>query len=152
MNPCLPLRVLGDRVLVAPDVDDRAPTETASGLVLAASMAAAVSGSDPIQAWSRGTVIAVGTPRHPLREEAQDLAGRLTKLAGQATSSTNGGLIADAAALMDQLVAREPSVSVGDEVVFPHDAGQELAVDQETYLVLKEDELLAVIGRTDDGA
>ncbi len=44
----VPLRVLGDRVLVKQDINANAPTTTESGVVLAPSLASAVTGSDPI--------------------------------------------------------------------------------------------------------
>lgn len=142
-----PLRVLGPRVLIRPDRDDRAPEETASGLVLAKSLAAAVTGTDPVLAWSRGMVIAVGTPRHPFRDETLDLAGRLTKLASVswASSSTNAGLLHDASQCLRDLVQREPCVAVGDDVIFAHDAGQEITLEHQTFILVKEDELLAVV-------
>lgn len=142
-----PLRVLGDRVLIAPDIEDRAPEVTASGVVLAHSLAAAVTGSDPVVAWSRGTVVALGTPRHPLREEALDLRTRLEKLVIQAYpgSSTNHELVRDAAEMLGGLVCREPSVAIGDDVLFPHDAGQDVVIGDQTYILMKEHELLAVV-------
>lgn len=140
-----PLRVLGDRVLICPDLDERAPEQTESGVVLAKSLAAAVTGSDPVVAWSRGTVVALGTPRHPLREEAHDLAERLDKLAVQESSDTNVALLIDAGDTLRHLVHREPSVAIGDDVLFPHDAGQEMVIERQTYVLLREQELLAVV-------
>jgi len=139
------LRVLGDRVLIVPDLDDRAPEQTASGVVTALSLAAAVTGTDPVRSWCRGTVVAVGTPRHPLREEALDLATRLEKLAAQASSDTNATFVIDATTLLRDVVQREPCVSVGDDVLFAHDAGQEVQMDQQTMILLRESELLAVV-------
>lgn len=40
---------------------------------------------------------------------------------------------------------KEPSVEVGDTVVFTKYSPDEVTVDDETYLVVKEDSLLAVI-------
>lgn len=56
----IPLRPLGDRVVIKADVDDHAPTETASGLLVAKSLAAAVEGSDREDSWFVGTIVALG--------------------------------------------------------------------------------------------
>ena len=42
-------------------------------------------------------------------------------------------------------VFRVPSVKVGDVVVFSWTTGQELIVDGEKYLLMREDDLLAVL-------
>ena len=55
----IPLKVLGDRVLVKPDVIDNAPETTESGVVIAKSLAAAVTGSDPQQSINHGTVVGI---------------------------------------------------------------------------------------------
>lgn len=135
----VPLRVLGDRVLVKPDVNSNAPEQLASGLVLAKSLAAAVTGEDPTDSVHRGTVVAVGNPRHPLYLEAESLADKLF------ARSRGLGLDVDASALLRDLVRRQPAVAVGDDVLFSHDAGQETTIDGETYIIMREDELLAVV-------
>ena len=56
----LSLRVLGDRVLVRPDVNDNAPIQTATGVYLAKTLAAAVTGEDPTSSVHRGTVVESG--------------------------------------------------------------------------------------------
>lgn len=134
----IPLRVLGDRVLVKPDVNLNVPKTLASGVVVAKSLAAAVTGEDATASICRGTVIAVGTPRHPLHHEVDVLARRLEH--GPAFTDTM-----DAAKLLRDLIRRQPCVSISDDVLFSHDAGQETVIDGETYVILREHELLAVV-------
>jgi co-chaperonin GroES (HSP10) len=138
----IPLKVLGDRVLVKPDVLDNAP-EQHGGLYLAKSLAAAVTGEDTSTSLCRGTVVAVGNPKHPLAQEAQILALKLQKV--YAVDVTEEGAIADAAHMLMDLVRRAPCCAVGDDVLFSHDAGQEITLDRDTYVLMKESELLAVI-------
>ena len=136
----IPIRVLGDRVLVKPDVNDNAPVTTEAGIVLAPSLASAVTGSDPTLSVSRGTVVGVGMPRHPLKEEAEALADKLSARIAVASDPES-----DAVCMLRDLVRRQPIVSVGDDVLFSHDAGQAIRVDHEDYIILREDELLAVV-------
>lgn len=145
------LRVLGPRVLVRPDIDSREPEATESGVVIAKSMAAAVTGMDPVVSYSRGTVISVGSPRHPFREEALDLACRIKKLSATSydSSQTNYELLRDTAQLLGDLVWREPCVSIGDDVLFSYDSGQEIQIAHDTFIILKEDELLGVVDPID---
>lgn len=125
------LRPLQDRVLILP----QPPVEqTASGL-------AVVEHRKPEQV---GTVVAVGLSVHPKKAEAEALAalldapGDLIEL--QETATT-------AAELLRELVRREPLVQDGDQVLFSWLAGQELldADDDVRYLLMREDDLLAVI-------
>lgn len=140
----IPLKVLGNRVLIRPDVSANAPDQVASGLYVAKSLAAAVTGEDATTSVCRGTVIAVGTPRHPLKEVAEDLADRLDAyhtVYGIGDSSP----VSDGAALLRDVVRVQPCCAVGDDVLFSHDAGQEIAIDGDVLLLLKDDELLAVV-------
>ena len=57
----LPLRVLGPRVLIAPDIESQEPTKTPSGLLLAPTLEAAVNGRDAEVSYVSGTIVAVGT-------------------------------------------------------------------------------------------
>lgn len=142
----LPLRVLGDRVLVRPDVNDNAPETLPSGVVIATSLAAAVTGEDPTASVHRGTVVGVGAPRHPLHHEASTLADKLE--AYKACAGAYGDdLVSDAAKLLHDLVRRQPCVSVGDDVLFSHDAGQETTIDGDRLIILHEHELLATVER-----
>jgi len=42
-------------------------------------------------------------------------------------------------------VFTEPSVKVGDTVLFGYDAGQQVTIDDERYLLMREDDLLCVL-------
>ena len=138
-----PLRVLGDRVLVKPDVNRNAPVQLESGIVVAKSMAAAIMGEDATSSVHRGTVVAVGNPRHPLQHEAESLA-QLVQMRSLATGYTDTPEL-DAAHMLHDLVRRHPCVSVGDDVLFSHDAGQETTIDGESWIILHESDLLAVV-------
>ena len=130
----LPLRVLGSRVLIRPDVNTQAPVQTDSGVYLATSLAAAIAGEDPRVSLCRGTVVAVGRSRHPRQDEAERVADILILLK-----------LKKAANLMRDLVRPTPCVRIGDDVIYAPDAGQETAVDGDPYVILREDELLAII-------
>lgn len=133
----LPLRVLGDRILVQPDEDRNAPELLASGIHVAKTLSAAVLGEDKTFSVQRGTVLAVGRPRHPLKEEAEALA-RHFEIEPDAITE-------EAAALLRTLVCRVPAVNIGDDVLFNHDAGQQLTLDNQRYIILHEHELIAVV-------
>lgn len=133
----LPIRVLGDRVLVKPDTLDNAPERLASGIVLAKSLAAAVTGSDAEHSITRGVVIAVGHPKHPKEAEALELADRIVAWHVM-TWEEDSELLRD-------LVRREPCCNVGDDVLFSYDAGQALTIEDESYILLHENDLLAVV-------
>lgn len=141
----LPLRVLGDRVLIRPDVILNAPEQLESGVYVARSLAAAVTGDDPSKSLHRGTVIAVGKPRHYLWHEADSLAQRLCHYAEYGETLTRAETLRDAARLLGDLTRRTPVVHIGDDVLFSHDAGQEITLENETYIICREDELLAVV-------
>lgn len=136
-----PLRVLGDRVLIRPDEEPNAPEVLDSGLVTARSLQAAVGGHDTVTSVTRGSVVAVGQPRHPLREVAVDLATRLER----STAYWPDGLVKDAAQLLRDLTGREPAVKPGDDVLFAAQSGQDVTIAENRYIILREHELLAVI-------
>jgi len=143
------LRPLKDRVLILPEP----PIETtASGLILA----------EHRKPEQTGTVIAVGSMPHPKRDEAEAIAQKVSRWAGDWTknlpeslkcyggtddfgNSTNDLL--DAASLLRELVNHQPQVQVGDYVVFSWTAGQEIWVEdgEERYLLLRESDILAVV-------
>lgn len=142
----IPVRVLGDRILVQPDEDRNAPQLLESGIHVAKTLSAAVMGEDKTISVQRGTVIAVGTPRHPLKEEAEAMAAKLHS----EICCCNGleeccSTKLDASHMLRDLVRRQPAVLVGDDVLFNHDAGQQLTLGDQTYIILHEHELLAVV-------
>lgn len=148
----LPLKVLGDRVLVKPDTIENAPERLQSGILLAKSMASAVTGEDVEQSVTRGTVIAVGNPKHPRAEGAIAAANILRKWVADyppfESCDDYGNSYEDLvriADLLDDLVRREPCCAVGDDVLFAYDAGQKITLDDETFILLHENDLLAVV-------
>ena len=137
----VPLKVLGNRVLIKPDVDTNAPEQLESGIYIAKTLSAAVTGEDATKSWCRGTVVAVGNPRHPLWHEAETLARTLEHY----EDFHDGHPCIDAAAMLRDLVRRQPCVSVGDDVLVAYDAGQDIHLDGDTYILVTEDELQAVV-------
>ena len=145
----LPLKVLGDRVLVKPDVLSNAPVQTDAGVVIATSMAAAVTGEDATKSVNRGTVIAVGHPRHPREADALEAAIWLQAYGDPTDNAqwqdTAGDKHCELADLLRDLVRREPCVTIGDDVLFAYDAGQQITLDDESYILLHEADLLAIV-------
>ena len=138
----VPLRVLGDRVLVKPDINANAPETLDSGVIVAKSLASAVTGSDPIPVPHRGTVIAVGNPTHPKQAYIEQIASIIHDIG--AWNAATGESVSIPQLLRD-LVRREPCCAVGDDVLFASDAGQEITLDGEMYILLHESDLLAVV-------
>lgn len=122
------IRPLGDRVLIKPEAN---PNTTESGLVL-------VEQKQPEQI---GTVVSVGLCSHPLKAEAEALAEKLDAVDLWAAGETVGS---DAAHMLRDLVRRTPDVKVGDFVLFSWASGQELQIDDERYLLMRESDILAV--------
>lgn len=147
----IPLRVLGDRVLVKPDVDPNAPQQTEAGIYVAKSLAAAVMGEDASTSLCRGTVIAVGKPRHPLYDVAEDLAQRIESVHLMQCARVACDYC-DSVHMLRDLVRRQPCCNVGDDVLFAHDAGQLIELDGTRYIILKEDELLAIVEPEEEAA
>ena len=56
-----------------------------------------------------------------------------------------GTVLAVGAARTENNQSRPLDVAVGDKVLFGKYSGQEIKFDEESYLILKEDDLLAVI-------
>jgi chaperonin GroES len=117
------LRPLGDRVLIKPEPN---PDQTESGLWL----------SEHRKPEEAGTVVAVGTPVHPRKAEVEELA-RACELDADCNP--------DVADVLRSLVVREPVVRVGDYVLFSWAAGQELTIEDERFLLLRESDILCVV-------
>lgn len=124
------LRPIGDRILIKPE---RQADVTDSGIILAEQ-------PKPEQA---GTVVAVGLCPHPLKHDAETMAVRLETLAPYVTVGSEP--IHEAVDLLRQATHREPLVKVGDYVVFSWIAGQELTVEDERYLLMREADILCVV-------
>lgn len=134
------LRPLGDRVWIRPE---KPAEETASGLVL-------VEHRKPEQV---GTVVAVGTCEHPRKAEVEGVIASLNDVGPTLVGIHNvegTAAVATAMIALRELVSREPSVRVGDTVIFPWTAGYDLNIDwpdgtSERVFVMKESDILAVL-------
>ena len=120
------LTPLGARVLIKPEVS---ADTTESGLILPENRSEKA-------VEMRGTVVAVGSPSHPRKLDAEMYAEWL---------EDQGERHIEAAELLRDLTRREPCVRVGDDVLFSWSAGQEITVEDETFLLLREEDLLAVV-------
>jgi len=120
---------VGRRVLVSPEAE---PDQTASGLHL-------VHHAKPEVA---GVVVAVGRPS----EDAADLVAVLERVRDLSVFDSLANEI-DEALLVHR--PRPLAVAVGDRVVFSWAVGQELRVGGERYLIIHEDDLLAVMEEDD---
>jgi co-chaperonin GroES (HSP10) len=133
----LQLAPLGDRVLIRPDGAIQTVTESGVALVE----------DDPDE--TTGTVVAVGRPRHPRKDEAFALAEHVDSLSlisvDSAAFQADKQALARAATLLRELTGREPVVQVGDRVGFARYGGQELRLNNERYLLLREADLLVVL-------
>lgn len=125
------LKPLGDRVLIKPEIPS---TITESGLVLA----------EHRKPEQTGTVVAVGPCPHPRKAEAEELAERLDQYE---TFDDPEAWSVQGATLLRDLVRKEPSVKVGDYVVFSWTAGQEIWVEdgEARYLLMRESDILCVV-------
>ena len=127
---------LADRVLIQPDT---APTVTASGIELV----------EHNQVEQTGVVVSSGCGRHPLKDEAFSLA----RILETRSRVMNRSLVdepletpeLDAAQMLRDLTGREPELAVGDRVVFSPFVGQEVRINEERYLVMREADVLAVL-------
>jgi len=126
------LRPLGNRILIKPEA---AQDRTESGLWL----------QEDKKPDQTGTVVAIGTLTHPRKQEAEALAEEFERNVREYADSDPNCEASRGAVLLRELVAHEPVVKVGDFVLFSWQSGQELVVDGERYLLLPEDDLLAVL-------
>mgnify|MGYP000258103491 CR=1 FL=1 len=125
------MRVIGDRVLVllppkATEQEDslgftyQARTVTPSGLILARP-----ADTYDVEIATRGIVVQLGTRKDTIsRSEAVD---------------------ALAEGRLDTLAPAPFPVSVGDCIVFPPSAGEQIVQDGLTYLILREDDILGIV-------
>jgi co-chaperonin GroES (HSP10) len=145
----LPFRPLGARVVIQADVEDRAPEATASGLIVAKTLAAAVEGSDAEDSWFVGTVVALG-PLVNHFDIRPYVLRRLRNVAEQTLwweyKDKEQDLIHGLAAEVEALPPHAPDpIHLGDRVVFSWAAGQQLTIDGVKYLILHHSEVLAVL-------
>ena len=139
------VRVTQDRVLIKADREDKAPTQTASGLYVAQSLAAAVDGSDLGESWFVGTIVQLGplVRRFDVRDTVLDWLQELLDEEYHVYSAAE-------LRLLKTRIERLPSehldpLKVGDRVVFSWASGQQVTIDDERYVVLRQDDVLGVL-------
>ena len=143
----LPLRVLGNRVLIRPDMEDQVTEQTASGLYTAPSLAAAVDGSDKTVWYTTGTVVQIG--QWPPDAKAVALA-YLRAWLNEAYDTDKLGVplayIRELKGRLDELPEqRVLDLRVGDRVAFSVQSGHDITVNGEPFVIMADRDLLAVI-------
>ena len=139
----VPFTPLGNRVVIKADVEDQAPQETASGLLTAKTLSAAVEGADVEDSWFVGTVVALG-PLVNRFEVRPYVVRRLQECTGHGTINVAG--LQRLAHEVTQLPADCPDpLKTGDRVTFSWAAGQQITVDGEKFLIMPASEVLAVL-------
>lgn len=140
----LGLQVTEDRVLIRADQEDLAPTQTASGVYTAKTLAAAVDGSDSGESWFTGTVVQLGPlvnrfdPRKAVLRWVRDLEAEGTDVALME--------IRHLRRRVEELPTESPEpVCVGNRVCFSWASGQQITVDGDTYVIVRASEILAVL-------
>lgn len=145
---------LGDRVVIKADVEDHAPQQTASGLLTATTLAAAVDGADTEDSWFVGTVVAVGPlvnhfdcRKYVLRRLREVREGGVRFYDEQMQDwFVDQTEISALEAEIQQLPTDCPDpVHVGDRVTFSWSSGQQMQIDGEKFLILRARDLLAVL-------
>lgn len=138
------LQVTADRVLIRADREDKAPTQTASGLYVAKSLAAAVDGSDSGESWFVGTIVQLGplVRRFDVRDTVLDW---LTELIDEGHDIAQVELKCLRARIRNLPQEHADPLSVGDRVVFSWASGQRVAIGEDKYVVLRQDDVLGVL-------
>jgi co-chaperonin GroES (HSP10) len=138
------LTITQDRVLIRADREDKAPKQTASGIYLAQSLAAAVDGSDLGESWFVGTIVRLGplVRRFDVRETVHDWLLELEQHGHDISPVELKVLRMRIRALPKEHV--DP-LNVGDRVVFSWASGQQIAIDDDKYVVLRADDILGIL-------
>ena len=131
-------------MLIRADAEDRAPTETAAGLYLATSLAAAVEGEDPEESWFTGTIVQLGPHVNRL-----DVRRTMLKWLLEIEQNGTDVAVAEIVALR-QKVEESPTwapdpLRVGDRVCFSWATGQQLTVGDDRFVLVRADDVLAVL-------
>ena len=138
------LQVTQDRVLIRADREDKAPQQTAGGIYLAQSLAAAVDGSDSGESWFVGTIVQLGplVRRFDIRDSVHDW---LTELIDEGHDIAAVELKALRARVRALPAEHIDPFDVGDRVVFSWASGQQITVDEDRYVLLRADDILATV-------
>ncbi len=138
------LQVTQDRVLIRADREDKAPQQTAGGIYLAQSLAAAVDGSDSGESWFVGTIVQLGplVRRFDIRDIVMDWLQELADVGHDVSAVELKALRARVRALPQEHL--DP-LSVGDRVVFSWASGQQIAIGEDRFVLLRTDDILAIV-------
>lgn len=138
------LRVTQDRVLIRADREDRAPRQTASGLYVAHSLAAAVDGSDTGDSWFVGTIVQLGplVRRFDVRDVVLDWLLELEQEGHDIAPVELRALRTRIRALPQEHI--DP-LAVGDRVVFSWASGQQIAIGEDKYIILRMNDILGIV-------
>ena len=139
------IRPTGHKVLVKPDA---APDTSAGGLVVPESAR-----REPAMS---GVVVAVGDgPASAHRVRAATITACVDRIV-RLDDSDDDGICEGLACALESLRSFAAActdlseVHPGDRVCFPYTAGQRLQVDEETYFVMQEDDITAVLETAED--
>jgi co-chaperonin GroES (HSP10) len=135
------IRPLGNRVLVKPDPQVK---ETASGLAIP---------DAHFEYDMSGTVVQVGNGPASAHRVREAMIARFHKCVDDAADEWDDGetgesllVAADLHRKLNALAALNVSeLQVGDHVAFPYTAGTLIEVDGERYLLMNEDQIVAVL-------
>lgn len=125
------LKVTGERVAIKPD---ELPEMNSEGTLFTP--------------WARkrstmmGTVVAVGDGPHYLQMAVE----KALKAAADAVEGFQPEVYDRVANLVDEYVAPDHSVRVGDRVIFSPESGEEVICERSLYVFMKETDILAVVG------
>jgi co-chaperonin GroES (HSP10) len=138
------LQVTQDRVLIRADREDKAPQQTASGLYVAQSLAAAVDGADSGESWFCGTIVQLGplVRRFDVRDTVLDWLQELEQVGHDISPIELKALRARIRTLPKEHI--DP-LSVGDRVVFSWASGQQIAIGEDRYIMLRVDDILGIV-------
>ena len=131
------LHPLGHRILVKPDPQ---PEQTDSGLVLP---------QDHDHIAYTGTVVELGpggsTIRHKARQRALDACLAKIEILDKAYGPIFVfGILRKELEALKGTPDTERDVAVGDRVAFPAEAGMDVTVDGEAYVIVSEDDVVAI--------
>ena len=146
----LPLRVLGDRVLIRPDVEDQIVEQTDEGLYTAPTLVAAVEGVDKTRWYTTGTVVQIGDwPPDAKAVALAHLRAWINELDEERLTGLRSVPITYIHRLkvtLDNLPEqRVRDIRVGDRVAFSVQSGHDVTVDGEPFVIMADRDLLAVI-------
>lgn len=127
------IQVIGDRILVAlpPDAEE---TTTSSGLVL-------VRDPDRLKTPTQGIVVQLGEKSHSISVDAW--TGFIVDAVNEGHhDSVTFEMLGE---WVKQQAPAPFDVAVGDCVLFPQSAGEELSLNGVNYVILREEDILGIV-------